>query len=141
MALYVETRGLEEMVSEAADGTVSVRLLRGTWLAKKGYTRPQRLPLRQELEAAEPEAFADAALLKSCLGEVGSVKGGEAQMSFPGVVVLSYCWCASFFLARRRRPLPAPTRSRSRVGNRALLSFGCSLAQTTHQIPPRRPFF
>ena len=108
METYVGIDGLKEMVSEAEDGTVSVRLLRGTWLAKKGYTRPQRLPLRQELEAAEPDAFADAALLASCLGEVGSVQGGLADMSFPGVVVLSYCWCVGplFFIlaAARRRP-------------------------------------
>ena len=89
MATYVETRGLEEMTREAKDGTVPVRLLRGTWLCKKGYTRPKRLPLRQELEVAEPEAFADAALLKACLKEVGSVKGDSSYMSFPGVVVLS----------------------------------------------------
>ena len=110
METYVGIDGLKEMVSEAEDGTVSVRLLRGTWLAKKGYTRPQRLPLRQELEAAEPDAFADAALLASCLGEVGSVQGGLADMSFPGVVVLSYCWCVGplFFSPRRCAGDPAP---------------------------------
>ena len=63
-ARYVGTDGLKELVSRAADGTTAVKLLKGTWLAKTGYTRPERLPLRQQLEESCPEAFADAELLE-----------------------------------------------------------------------------
>ena len=88
-ARYVGTAGLMEMVSPSADGTTSVLLLRGRWLAEMGYKRPERLPLRQQLEETCPEAFAGKEMLERCLGEVGRVDASIAKMSFPGVLVLS----------------------------------------------------
>ena len=89
--LYTGTTGLRELVQEAPDGTTAVRLLRGKWLAERGYTRPQQLPLRQQLEKSHREAFADIDLLNMCLAEVGTVTQ-DYKMSYPGVLVLSYCW-------------------------------------------------
>jgi len=89
---YVKTDALFELVCEGANGTTPVRLLRSDWLIETAYGRPQNLPLRQTLEAKQPEAFADAALLKRCLREVEEVDSSDPHMSFPGVVVLSYAW-------------------------------------------------
>lgn len=89
---YVKTDALADLVREGANGTTPVRLLRSDWLIETAYGRPQNLPLRQTLEAKQPQAFADAALLRRCLREVEEVSSADPQMTFPGVVVLSYAW-------------------------------------------------
>ena len=89
--VYVKTDYLAQMLRESADGTTPVRLLRASWLIKKGRTR-RPLPYRQNTEQQEPQAFADAPLIEACLEQVAAAAADTEWMIYPGVVVMSYCW-------------------------------------------------
>ena len=95
---YTDVAGLGSMLracrDEAGEAVIDVKLLKASWLAAKGFARTPSLPYRQVLEEQEPEAFADEDLIERCLAEVAEAAAGDSDptMTYPGIVVLSYCW-------------------------------------------------
>ena len=114
--MYYNTQGLAEMLglgkgqqlappTSALNGTVpvpDVRLVRASELIKVGYSADNRknLPPRQELERRDAKKgkwvfYADQLLLVQCLNETREAAfDGTSEMTYPGIVVLSYCWGA-----------------------------------------------